>query len=161
VSEPAELKPSRDRYGVLEIVLGIFLGTLSVVVIMQVALRYLTDQPLAWTEEGARLLFIWSCMLGAAVACKRSAQFGVDYFTRTIRGRAGKCLRVGLKAIELAYYLVLTWSGVLITQIAVYQHLPILKFSMSYAYVALPIATGLMCVFTAQQAWREFRREAV
>jgi TRAP-type C4-dicarboxylate transport system permease small subunit len=148
-------------YGVLEVVLGFLLGALSIVVIMQVGLRYLTDQPLAWTEEAARLLFIWSCMLGAAVACKRSSQFGVDYFTRTLRGRKGKVFRVFLKSVELAYYVLLTWAGVLITLVAVNQRLPILQFSMSYAYVALPIATALMCVFTFRQTWREIvRKEA-
>jgi TRAP-type C4-dicarboxylate transport system permease small subunit len=159
VSGSAIFEPPRERYGILEIVLGLLLGTLSVVVIMQVVLRYLTEQPLAWTEEGARVLFVWSCMLGAAVTCKRSAQFGVDYFTRTVKGRTGKSLRVSLKAIELLYYLTLTWSGILVTKIAVYQRLPILKFSMSYAYAALPIATTLMCVFTIRQIWRELHKE--
>ena len=148
------------RYGVLEAALGVLLALLSTVVIAQVALRYLLEQPLAWTEEAARFLFIWSCMLGAAAACKRASQFGVDYFTRTMKGGAGRLFRLALKLIELVYYFVLTWAGVLVTLVAVDQHLPISRFSMSYAYVALPIATGLMSLFTLQQTWRELTRKA-
>jgi TRAP-type C4-dicarboxylate transport system permease small subunit len=148
------------RYGVLEAMLGLLLALLSTVVIAQVALRYLLDQPLAWTEEAARFLFIWSCMLGAAVACKRGQQFGVDYFTRTVQGKAGRWLRLVLKLIELAYYVVLTWAGIVVTLVAVDQRLPLSRFSMSYAYAALPIATGLMCLFALGQAWRELNSKA-
>jgi TRAP-type C4-dicarboxylate transport system permease small subunit len=148
------------RYGVLEAMLGVLLGLLSIVVIAQVVLRYLIDQPLAWTEEAARFLFIWSCMLGAAVACKRASQFGVDYFIRTMKGRTGRWFRLVLKLVELGYYIMLTWAGVLVTLVAVDQRLPITRFSMSYAYVSLPIATGLMCLFTLRQTWRELTREA-
>lgn len=148
------------RYGLLEAALGVLLALLSTVVIAQVALRYLLEQPLAWTEEAARFLFIWSCMMGAAVACKRASQFGVDYFTRTMKGKAGRLFRFALKLVELAYYMVLTWAGVLVTLVAVDQRLPLSRLSMSYSYVALPIATGLMCLFTLQQTWRELTHKA-
>jgi TRAP-type transport system small permease protein len=148
------------RYGVLEGLLGLSLALLSVVVVVQVGLRYLVDQPLAWTEEAARFLFIWACMLGAAVACKRGTQFGVDYFIRKSTGRAGRLYRLVLKLIELSYYGVLTWAGVLITLVAVDQRLPISRVSMSYAYIALPLATGLMCLFTLGRTWRELSHKA-
>ena len=52
------------RLGLLEWAVSGLMLALVVVVFSQVALRYLTYQPLAWTEEVARYAFIWLSLLG-------------------------------------------------------------------------------------------------
>lgn len=154
----AESEPAATRhYGVLELLLAAFMCVLTLVVLGQVALRYLTNQPFAWTEEAARMLFIWSCMLGAALASKRSMQFSVEFISQSVTGTQGRVLRATLKLIEAALYGLLVWAGAVVTAVAHDQQLAILRVPMSVGYVALPIAATLMAAFTLRQAWSELR----
>ena len=47
-----------------EIVISIALATVCIVLILQVFFRYILNNPLIWSEELARYLFIWLTMLG-------------------------------------------------------------------------------------------------
>ena len=74
-----ELECRMKRYGPLEIILGLLVAALVANVFAQVVVRYVTYQPLAGTEEIARLLFIWICLLGAAIGAKRGTHFAVNF----------------------------------------------------------------------------------
>ena len=78
--------------------------TLVVLVFTQVLVRYLTYQPLAWTEEAARYIFIWLCLLGAAVAARRGQHFVVDLAQRALPADAFRIAAVATKVVEAAFY---------------------------------------------------------
>jgi TRAP-type C4-dicarboxylate transport system permease small subunit len=141
----------------LEIAIGLLLVGLVVVVFAQVALRYLTYQPLAWTEEVARYLFIWLSLLGAAAGGRRGAHFAVDLVARRLAGRPGRGLRAGIRALEAALYGTLTVAGVQITRVAHLQQSASIDVPMSVPYAAIPIAAALLCAASLRQAWAAWR----
>ena len=49
------------------------LAAIFVILILQIAFRYVLNAPLVWPEEAARYLYIWVCYLGAAVALRRGS----------------------------------------------------------------------------------------
>lgn len=62
-----------------------------VVVFAQVIFRYSLEQPLSWSEEVARYMFIWATFLGASVAFYENTHINVTYFTDhipNVRARA-------------------------------------------------------------------------
>ena len=146
------------RYGVLEIVLGALLAALVLTVFVQVILRYVTYQPLAWTEEVARLLFIWTCMLGASVGAQRGTHFTVTVFSDLIPSRLQRVFQFVLRLVEASFYAVLAWSGVVVTRVAHLQHSTALEFPMSLSYSVIAFAGVLMCLFTLRRAYLEFVR---
>ena len=55
----------------VDYVAAILVSVMTVLVFLQVLFRYWLHLPLDWGEEVSRYLFIWSAMLGAAIATKR------------------------------------------------------------------------------------------
>lgn len=127
------------------------------VVCAQIVLRYLTYQPVAWTEELARLLFIWLCLIGAAEGARRSAHFAVDFLPRKLRGTAGCLLRGALKVIEASMYIVIAFAGVQILATVHNQQSVTLELPMSIVYGAIPSGFVLMAVFALWGAKHEFQ----
>src|SRR4051794_41641624 len=62
------------------IVVLVFL--LTAVTFAQVVTRYLLGDPLIWSEEAARYLFVWVSMIGAALALREGGHFGLDLLIR-------------------------------------------------------------------------------
>ncbi len=130
---------------------------LVVVVFAQVALRYLTYQPLAWTEELARYVFLWLSLLGAAVGGRRGTHFAVDLVPRRLRGKSGRALRAGIHLAEIGFYIVLTLAGARLVRIVHLQYSPTLGLPMSAAYAAIPTAAALLTIYNARLVVRELR----
>jgi TRAP-type C4-dicarboxylate transport system permease small subunit len=139
------------RFGAIELLLASLVLGLLVVVFIQVMVRYATYQPLAWTEEVARLLFIWACMTGAVVGTKRGSHFAVTLIFDVAPAALHRPIRVVLQFMEAAFYAVFTWSALIVMRVAHTQHSPSLEFPMSFSYAALMISGSLMCFFAL---WR-------
>ena len=65
----------------LEWITVLVMGILVVDVVWQVITRFALNNPSNWTEELATYLMIWVGLLGAAVALRRRAHLGIDFFT--------------------------------------------------------------------------------
>jgi len=145
------------RLGLLEWAVAGMMLALVVVVFSQVALRYLTYQPLAWTEEVARYAFIWLSLLGAAVGGRRGVHFAVDFLPRRLPPRAGRVVRAGIRLTEAGFYALLAWSGVQIVRVTHLQRSASIDLPMSLPYAAIPLAALLLAVFSLRQAAAELR----
>src|SRR5262245_66399091 len=55
---------------------------LTAVTFAQVITRYGLGDPLIWSEELARYLFVWVSMIGAALAIRQGGHFGLDLLIR-------------------------------------------------------------------------------
>jgi TRAP-type C4-dicarboxylate transport system permease small subunit len=66
---------------IAEIAIVIIVSIMAVVVFVEVIFRYVLLLPLFWTEEFARYCLVWSSLLGAGVALKRSEHIAVTFFT--------------------------------------------------------------------------------
>lgn len=58
---------------------------------VQIATRYIPGFSITWTDELARLMFVWYGFLGAALAVPKGVHLGIDYFYRKSRGWLRKC----------------------------------------------------------------------
>jgi len=149
------MKAAAQRYGVLEIAVGLLMAGLVAVVFAQVVIRYVTYQPLAWTEEVARLVFIWACMLGAAVAARRGTHFAITLASGSIPGALGRAVRAALRIGEALFYGALTYSAFVVARVAHAQTSVSLEFPMSLPYLAIALGGALMCAYSVLQARRE------
>lgn len=62
----------------LEYLLAGLLGLAVCFIVAQVFFRYVLGQPLDWTEQSSRYLFIWMMMLGAAIVFYRDSAMAFD-----------------------------------------------------------------------------------
>ncbi|MBI2456019.1 MAG: TRAP transporter large permease subunit [candidate division NC10 bacterium] len=123
---------------------GILTGVMTVVVFLQVLGRYVFQYPLPWSEELARYLFIWSSLLGAAIALHRGAHISLGLLRPAGQGAIlhQQCLDLGL-AVFLTFLLV---EGFRLTLLTTGQPSPALQVPMALIYAAVPTSAALMLV---------------
>ncbi|WP_051328600.1 TRAP transporter small permease [Geminicoccus roseus] len=61
-----------------EVALVLCILAMTVMCLAQVGWRYLLDDPIVWSEEAARYLFVWVAYLSAWLAWKHRAHVAVD-----------------------------------------------------------------------------------
>src|SRR5690606_9777282 len=64
--------------GLLNLLIALSLAGMSVLVFLNVVLRYFFDSGITWSEEMSRFLFVWMVFLGAIAALKERMHLTVD-----------------------------------------------------------------------------------
>lgn len=134
----------------LEWVLTGLVATFTLITIAQVVFRYLFHDPLIWSEEASRYLFIWSVMLAAALGIKRGAHIGFDLLLEHLSGNFKKVillvnnLLIGFFSVYLLIY------GIGLVQFSGAQQAMTFKLLLSYVYLAVPVSAFAMLMFTLE-----------
>lgn len=118
-------------------------ATIAVMVAAQVVFRYAVKEPIVWSEEFTTLCYQWLSYLGAALAVRYRAHYGVDFVVRFL----GPGWKLPLEWLEHAvvwllalFMLVYGWR---IVESSALQMYPTLPFSVGTGYLVLPISGAL------------------
>lgn len=130
------------------LVIALFFSLL-LCVLWQVLSRYVLASPSTFTDESARLLFIWTGLLGAAYATGQKQHLAIDLLPQSLRGKSQRRLRMGIDAcFALFALLVLITGGTFLVNKVVDtgQMTPVMSISMAYGYAAIPVS-GLFILY--------------
>jgi TRAP-type C4-dicarboxylate transport system permease small subunit len=127
-------------------VLITLVAVMTVVVFLQVVYRYVLTQPLHWSEELARYLFVWLSILGATLGLQKRGHFGLDFFYRMFPDKGRRILQFLIYLLMGSVILVILVQGIKLVQITVLQESPAMGISMGWAYGCLPVAAALMAI---------------
>jgi TRAP-type C4-dicarboxylate transport system permease small subunit len=116
---------------------------LTAVTFAQVITRYVLNDPLIWSEEVARYLFVWVSMIGAALAMRQGGHFGLDLLIRPIP-KLKPILGPLVTLVVVAFLFILLKTGIDETRLASKQFAMTFNMRMQWAYLALPVGAGLM-----------------
>ena len=111
-----------------------------------------------WYDEVARLCFVWTVFLGAAVAVRRGTHFRLHLLIDRVGARPRRAVDVLVTLIVMAFGGVLVTGGLAIAPIARRQVTDALEISMLWFYGALPVGGALMILYSLPQLWRLVRR---
>jgi TRAP-type C4-dicarboxylate transport system permease small subunit len=150
------MKPER----VFEDTLGAFLmAALLLITLLNVFVRYFTDQSFAWTEEISCVLMLLLSLAGSAAALVRDSHIRVDYFFA--RGTPARQQRLAiLSTLAVAAFFGLL--GVLSAQMAwdefrFNETSPAIGIPKWWYSVWLPVFCGILCA-RALQRWQRLLR---
>jgi TRAP-type C4-dicarboxylate transport system permease small subunit len=122
--------------------LAAMVAAITVVTFLQVFTRYVTEDPLIWTEEAARYLFVWITLIGGAAAVRTRSHFGLD-----ILRRFAPRMRMPLGALStlivLLFLGLLFYTGILETGQASTQVSHAIGVRLHWAYLAIPVGAAL------------------
>lgn len=127
--------------------LALLLGVLTVCVFLQVLVRFVFKYPLPWTEEVARIAFVYSIFVGATIAVREKAHINVDFVLVLLplqAARAFKLLGAALMAVFLSY---MTWQGIEFVRATGVQVTPVMQIPFRYLYVVIPSSGALMLLY--------------
>ncbi|PUU87508.1 MULTISPECIES: TRAP transporter small permease [Halanaerobium] len=125
-----------------------FLTLMVVLVFMQVIFRFVLNNPLQWSEELSRFLFVWISFLGASLALKQGQHLGIDVFLKLFPRKLSKFF-IFLSYIFILIFLVgISYKGVGVLNIVSRQRSASLRIPMIYPYSGVFIGLFLMIINT-------------
>lgn len=126
-------------------VLGI---ALLITVVLQVISRYLPIS-MVWTDELARLFFVWFSMLSVAVACVENKHLTMDLLYDKFGPKTKKVMDVFANILVMVTAILLCYEGFKMLPIVQMQISPVLRISMAWFYAAVPVGFVFVAVHTA------------
>jgi TRAP-type C4-dicarboxylate transport system permease small subunit len=122
----------------------VLLGVMLVDMAAQVISRYVFDDPLIFTEELARYLYVWLVFLGASAATRNSAHVGIAVLTDLFDRRLRAAVAIAMDLLVLAFLAAIVWWGALAVERVWDQDSVTLGVSLGTLYLAVPIGGALM-----------------
>lgn len=131
-------------------VLGVFSLALCFAVIGQFVLRWV-GLSMSWASDFSCYMFIWTTMLGSAVASRHLLHIGVDIIINCFRDRIKKAIVILADVVLLVALVLFIISGTQYTLGQISHMGTTVKVSLSIFYVSLPVCGVIMAYYTFVQ----------
>ncbi len=136
-----------------EYIVVICLGIMSVLIFVQVLMRYVFNNSLSWSEELSRYLLIWMVNIGISYAVKKKCHVRITALDSVFPTAAKKVLEYISSFLVLAFagavtvlgYQVVTFNMKMGQMSQAMEFLPVWVI-----YLAVPVGFGLTCFRTIQ-----------
>ena len=116
-----------------------------IIAIVQVASRYLTDNPVTFTEELLRFLLIWSAMLGSVYCFGTERHLALSFLAEMVPNKSKIFLDILTRILILTFCTtILIGGGVRIVLATTEQLSATMRIPMSYVYSILPLSGVLI-----------------
>ncbi len=117
-----------------------------VCVSLQVLFRYVLEEPLPWSEELVRYLFVWAALLAAAVTVGRNDHFTIALVAERLPARGRWVLDVLGAALGIVFVLIVIWNGTAMSWRMGAAVSPVLQLSQGAVYAVIPLSGLYMLV---------------
>jgi len=139
--------------------LAVPIGTATILVVFfEVLLRYVFRAPFVTSVEVARIGFVWSCFLGAALGVKREKHIRFVFLLERCAPLRAGILRAAVSLLSAAFFLLMTLKGVEMVQRVWDTYFPALGYSQLWLYLPLPLSAASMLVHTLAFLARDLAR---
>lgn len=118
----------------------------SILVFVQVVLRYAFNISLVWSEEIARYLVIWLILIGSSIAVRERAHATVDAVVAFLPPLPKKIFSILANLIAIAFCFILIRSGTAtVANVIEFGNVtPAIGLPMAIPYLSLPVGGALM-----------------
>jgi TRAP-type C4-dicarboxylate transport system permease small subunit len=137
---------------------GLLLFVMVVVTFLQVIARYTGLFFVPWTEEVARLLFLWAVWLGAAAALFRGGHIRFDFVVARISPRLRWACEVAVHLGVAVLLILLIRYGYEVAQSQAETTFLTVNLSVRYTYLSAVVGSALMLVGLVGGVWSRFRQ---
>jgi len=126
--------------------LALLMAGMVVIISAQVWYRFILNDPLSWSEEAGRYLFVWISFMGAAAGVRYQVHLGLDLIEKFLSPRACRFLVVLVNLIIQVFLLIIIYGGFKILGVIRFQESPSMNISMQYPYMAVPVGGIFMFI---------------
>ncbi|MGI5950474.1 MAG: TRAP transporter small permease [Brooklawnia sp.] len=132
----------------IQIVIAFFLAVMIILVFLNVVLRYLFSTGFAWSEEVARLAFIYLVYLGTIDAYRDNRHLGVEMLVVRVRPAVQKLLYLAIQGIVIWMMALLTWGSFTLARQSLNDRWVATQFPV-YLVHGVGIVTGVAIILLA------------
>lgn len=136
----------------VEAILTLLVALLVALLFAQVVFRYAVNAPIMWAEQLARWVFVWITFLAASIVYRRGYHIAIDAFVSWLPLRMRQAIGVVNHLLIAAFLVIFGYYGYLLAMGTRGQVFGSLQLPPSYIYMAAPVASVLMLLFTLEKA---------
>lgn len=136
---------------------ALLVGSIAVICLVEVILRYLFAASLAWYDETVGYLLVWLTFLGAVLAQSHEQHIGIADLVARAPERARRSLAIASHLVIVGVHLVLLLYG---WQLAIRfpgERAITLPVPMGVVYGVIPVSAALMLMVETARIARLFR----
>lgn len=142
-------------------ILIFLLSAMSVIVFLNVVMRYVTEASIPWSEEVSRHMMIWLTFLGSGLVLRSGGHIAIDNLQDSLSTRNARILRVIVFLLMVFFFGILFYYGCIYVSRTMMQTTAATEIPFGYVYLAMPVGLALMLVhlFLIARNWilhREF-----
>ncbi len=141
-----------DRLAIVEGALALALMAFVVATnTVQVFWRSALSDPLSWTEEAARVAFIWLVYVGVARAVRRRSHISVDFFVRLMPDRLQVAIDWANRLLYVAFFALFFALAIQLTLHTSAMSLAVLPLPAATIYAAGVFSGALSLIYLVAQ----------
>jgi C4-dicarboxylate transporter DctQ subunit len=142
---PRRAPLGRLLLGRLEELLGglAFVG-MTAIVFVNVVLRYAFNAPIPGADELATLGFTWAVFVGAAAAAGQRLHIGIEFIGNLFPARGRVVLGLAAVLLMAAFAALVGVYGTKLMLSGHFKRTPVLQWSYTWVYLAIPVGAALM-----------------
>jgi TRAP-type transport system small permease protein len=124
------------------------LGSMIIVVGIQVFARFFMESTPHWTEEAARIFFVYSVAFGTGTGIMKGDFVRLDLIGRHLPVRAERSLNLITEITVTIFSLILIFSSLQFLLLGLDEKSPALEISMGFVFFSMVIAGLAILIFT-------------
>ncbi|MGD8250827.1 MAG: TRAP transporter small permease [Desulfobacterales bacterium] len=137
--------------------LAVLMAAMVVVIAAQVWYRFVLNDPLSWSEELGRYLFVWISFMGAAAGVRYQVHLGIDLLQKVLPPNAYRIMVILMNVIIQVFLVTVIYWGFKILGIIRFQTSASMNVSMLYPYLAVPVGCIFMLINSLRVSAAAFR----
>ncbi len=148
-SEPVSPAPP-GVHGLDRVLYGVTAALLAVTLMLaflQVVTRYIFHLSTPWSEELARLCFVWAVFLGAAVGVRRNLHTRVDFVSVRLPRSAARLVSIGMDCLLILMAGVMLVHGLQLVHSTRSDFSTSLGYPRNWFYLPVPVSGLLILAF--------------
>ncbi len=137
------------------------LGTMIVVVFLQVFFRFVIKGSLPWSEELSRYIMVWAVFFGASMGAKSGAHIGVEVFVNLFPPNVRRAMTIvsGLLTQTFCVMVLVLSLQVVFSIYEMGQVSPAMEIPMYIPYLAVPVGAVMMSIRFMQATYAKWKKE--
>ncbi|HUW17797.1 MAG TPA: TRAP transporter small permease [Sedimentisphaerales bacterium] len=130
----------------IRVTTGILLAVMFVIIISEVAFRYVLTRSVFWTEELARYVMFYMVLIGSSAGVRQNRHPSLSFVIQKFPAGFQRKWSVLIDGLVLLVLVVIFWEGAFMAVDEWPGKTAALRISFFWVYLALPIGAFLMMV---------------
>lgn len=144
------MQPIKVTYKLFNAGALISLGAMIVIVALQVFTRFFMESTPHWTEEAARIFFIYSVAFGTAIGIKNGDFIKLNLIGKYLSSRNDRLLNIFIDLTTIAFALILIIHSIKFVKLGMDELSPALEITMGFVFISITIIGLSIVVFTLE-----------
>lgn len=132
----------------------------TVLVILNVFMRYFLKTGIYWSEEVATACFVWSVFIGAAAGYKHRVHVGVDMLVNLCPPKTKKTITIIVDLVLLLINGYITYIAVIYLSLSYKKPTPVLGISTAYISSSILVSFALTTIYSIYFLVKDIKQPA-